>query len=72
MPSYFSRFSKLFGFKSAGVNVIATGSELPVETTPTVGPVSSVTGGLFGSLLGLNSETVAVTYPAPHLSAHPA
>src|ERR1043166_9912691 len=61
MPSYFSTFSKLFGFKSVGVSVIAAGSELPVETIPTVGPVSSVAGGLFGSLLGLNSETVPVT-----------
>src|SRR5262249_16830977 len=61
MPSYFSTFSKLLGFKSVVVKVTAAGSELPVETTPTVGPVSSVSGGLFGSLLGRNSETVPLT-----------
>src|SRR5438552_3938621 len=63
MPSNFSSCSiDPAGSVLADVNIIGTGRGLPEEMRVTVGlPEISVTGGLFGSDVGLNSATVPLT-----------
>jgi hypothetical protein len=46
---------------SRAVITIAAGNGLPLESRTTVGDVSSVSGGLFGSDDGMKSEIVPVT-----------
>jgi hypothetical protein len=54
IPSYFSSWSiGPFGSVFAAVRVIASGRELPLEITDTLGvPAISVDGGLLGSAEG--------------------
>src|SRR5262245_41387807 len=62
IPSKRSSCSMLpAGLVSAPVNTIADGSGLPAEINPNAGDVSSVVGGLLGSVDGTNSVTVPYT-----------
>src|ERR1700739_2596122 len=63
MPSYFSNWSiGPAGSVSAAVSVIGVGNGLPVLISVVWGPSISVEDGLLGSLLGINSATVPVTW----------
>ena len=66
IPSYSSSESNGFVVSdacvvSAAVIRMGAGNGLPVESCTTVGVISSVAGGLFGSAAGMNSCTVPVT-----------
>src|SRR5258708_26303220 len=64
MPSYFSSWlMDPAGSVSVTVSVTGVGKGLPVLINDTAGdPEISVAGGLLGSLLGINSLTVPVTW----------
>src|SRR5207247_9925050 len=68
--SYLSSWSKLpAGSGSVLVSRTGAGRGLPVESTSTVGPEISVSGGLVGSEAGMNSVTVPVTLTSLPMAA---